>query len=625
MASLSLSNLEFAWDYLLSSNTVSSQLSQMIPDPLAVDIDARKVGDVILNQQSLKNLQADNRDLINITEPIMQDLSHFIEKDMFVALCEQDGVILLAKNLTSGIICPGVVAERNLVHESILHNGLVELNVCIESDQYINGFFNSVIYPIYDKKNKLQGALSMGSTSRKISDELRVAVFLGASLIENRYNNHQMLKDYSGSLLNSIPKNALLINENGYIENANEQFLRLMGLNHPDEIAGKLFASILANQKKELGAHIIQGLSSTFLLTAADQAIPCSLISTQTIKTPIGNTEHLLVFREDTPRPSSYQLSWQHSCSKEDAFNRLVGDSPQMEEVKRLGRKVAPSSFTVLIEGESGTGKELLAEAIHAASGRSGPFIPINCGAIPRELIQSELFGYKEGAFTGGQKGGKKGKLELADGGTVFLDEIGEMPMDMQVSLLRFLQDKMISPIGAASPKKIDVRVIAATNRNLANEVQNNRFRMDLYYRLNEVNICIPPLRSRKSDIPLLVRQMLSSICTEHHLPEPDIEDPAIEFLLNYEWPGNCRELQNVLKSALVRSSENMIDVQTLQSCFRPALSNHPENGSLQEIEKQVIKNRLIKYNGNISQTARSLKINRSTLYRKIEDYNIIL
>lgn len=522
----SICELEHAWDRLISSNQIPSKLYRTISDFSHIDIDARKVGDIILDQQSLQNLLVHKRDLMSIADPIMKDLSRWIQNDTFIALSdERSGTALLTSNTHLGRVCPGMTVKDDIIRNSVQNSlSLVELKVYCELEECINGYFNSVIYPIHDNKNYVRGVFSMGSFTKEISQELRAAVYLGASLIESRYKYQQNLKSYSNSFIGSLPKFSLLSDENGY-----------------------------------------------------------------------------------------------------NGFEKLIGNTPQIEEIKRLGRRVAKSAFSVVIEGESGTGKELVAEAIHLESGRIGPFVPINCGAIPKELLQSELFGYADGTFTGGQKGGKKGKLEIADGGTIFLDEIGEMPLDMQVSLLRFLQDKIVIRIGENDAKKVDVRIIAATNRNLLDEIQEKKFRLDIYYRLNEINIKMPPLRQRKADIPLLYTTTMNRICQEHNLPVPKITDAALQYLINHDWPGNVREFQNVLKSALIRASGNIITVETLASFFN-SFANHDSDGdSLQHIEKQAIIKRLLEFEGNISKTAKSLKINRTTLYRKIRDYGIAI
>ena len=318
-------------------------------------------------------------------------------------------------------------------------------------------------------------------------------------------------------------------------------------------------------------------------------------------------------------------------------FDQIIGKSETFLKVRDAALRVAKSSFNILIEGESGTGKELIAQAIHMESGATGPFIAINCGSIPKDLIHSELFGYDEGSFTGAQKGGKPGKFELADGGTLFLDEIGEMPKDMQVSLLRFLQDKIIVRIGGSRFKRIDVRIIAATNRNLAEEVASGNFREDLYYRINVIQLTLPPLRDRKSDIPLLAEHMLSIIWKQFETGRKYLTGEVIQMLSAYNWPGNVRELKNIMERAFVFSEGALITPDCLPSYISeliPANEGKNETGidnseplkyavNLKDNEMIIISESLKKHNFNITKSAQELGIARNTLYKKMDEFGI--
>jgi transcriptional regulator with GAF, ATPase, and Fis domain len=232
----------------------------------------------------------------------------------------------------------------------------------------------------------------------------------------------------------------------------------------------------------------------------------------------------------------------------------IIGQSPEIQEIVDVVRQVAPTDITVLISGESGVGKEVIMNALHAASKRAGKsLVTVNCGAIPEGLIESELFGHEKGSFTSAMDT-RKGYFEIADGGTVFLDEIGETPLGTQVKLLRVLENGEFMRVGASVPRKADVRVIAATNKNLEYEVQQRRFRADLYFRLRSVNIYISPLRNRKEDIPLLVEHIVKEFTDKNHITFEGFADEATEVLLNYDWPGNVRELRNVLESMVANT-----------------------------------------------------------------------
>ena len=311
------------------------------------------------------------------------------------------------------------------------------------------------------------------------------------------------------------------------------------------------------------------------------------------------------------------------------SFRNIVGASRAMKDVLAVLERVAPTDSRVLITGETGTGKELVAETIHLNSSRkNGPFVAINCGAIPVDLQESELFGHLRGAFTGAMRD-KKGLLETANGGTVFLDEIGEMTLETQVKLLRFLENGEFTPVGSTTRKIANVRVIAATNRDLAEAIREHSFREDLYYRLKVVSLHLPPLRERKEDIPLLAGALLEDLRTRVQHTVRQISPAAMEALLAYDWPGNVRELKNVIERALIFARSQTIEVEDLpEELFRIPASNgsgaHSEGTQpLDKMEKEYILQILEKNAGNKLQTAKQLNIATTTLYRKLRMYGI--
>lgn len=313
------------------------------------------------------------------------------------------------------------------------------------------------------------------------------------------------------------------------------------------------------------------------------------------------------------------------------SFANIFGTSQELERVKQLGKKVAASDSTVLIRGESGTGKELFAHSIHVESRRAlGPFVKVNCAAIPETLFESELFGYQEGAFTGAQKKGKKGKFSLANKGTIFLDEISELPLMMQVKLLRVLQEKEVEPVGAEQPEAIDVRIIAASNKDLELLVKQGLFRQDLFYRLNVVKLEIPPLRERRNDIPVLIEKMLRQLEKETGIPVDGVDDEAAAMLRAYPWPGNVRELRNVLEQSLYIKSGTEITLQDLPRSMAvdPADSDSIEGVQtlkfiLRQAEEEVFRRVLREEKGSKAAVAARLGISKSSLYAKIELYGI--
>jgi DNA-binding NtrC family response regulator len=313
-------------------------------------------------------------------------------------------------------------------------------------------------------------------------------------------------------------------------------------------------------------------------------------------------------------------------------FENIIGKSEPMLRLFDLIAQVAPSRSTVLLQGESGTGKELIAKALHANSPRRDhPFVPVNTGAVPSELLESTLFGHVKGAFTSAIAA-KKGLFEVANGGTLFLDEIGTMGMDMQAKILRVLQDRRFMHLGGVQEIQVDVRIIAATNVNLQEAVRDGRFREDLFYRLNVISLELPPLRSRREDIPLLAAHFLKFYANENGAKEPSLSPESLRILMDYEWPGNVRELENAMERGVVLSTSqtltpDLLPSQLTGSTYSASLLDHEPNASLfdlmEEIERRIISDRLERCHWNQTEAAEYFKIPLSTLNQKIKRLNV--
>ncbi|HWP97686.1 MAG TPA: sigma 54-interacting transcriptional regulator [Syntrophomonadaceae bacterium] len=307
----------------------------------------------------------------------------------------------------------------------------------------------------------------------------------------------------------------------------------------------------------------------------------------------------------------------------------MVLTSNKMKELVNMVLRIAAVDSTVLIQGESGVGKELIAEIIHSNSNRkNGPYIKVNCGAIPENLLESELFGYDAGAFTGASKGGKIGLFELASGGVLFLDEIGEMPLNLQVKLLRVLQDREINRVGGTQPIKVDIRILAGTNRNLLDMVANNRFRLDLYYRLNVIPVNVPPLRERKEDIPVLANYYLNMFNLKYGMNRR-LHRGVLDCLYDYDWPGNVRELENLLEQLIVTGMHEVIILEDLPATFSPKTPMNtgsqellPLKEALENTERQLLEKAFICCKSTYK-IAEALGINQSTVVRKAAKYGI--
>ncbi|MBH0168691.1 MAG: sigma-54 interaction domain-containing protein [Bacillota bacterium] len=325
---------------------------------------------------------------------------------------------------------------------------------------------------------------------------------------------------------------------------------------------------------------------------------------------------------------SFYKKEWEEINGASYTLNDFAGTSREVQKVKKHVKNIASGDLSVLIRGESGTGKELLAHSIHQLSERSGkPFIKLNCGAVPEHLFESELFGYSEGAFTGAKKGGKLGKFQLADGGTLFLDEIGDLPQSMQIKLLRVLQEKEVEPVGSVYTQKVNVRVIAATNRPLESLINENKFREDLFYRINVLQIQIPPLRERKEDIWPLAENFIRLNCAETGKRILSIDDDVKEAFLAYSWPGNARELKNFVEAAIQLTHSDRLSLDVFPDFLKEKLGINKKQRTLkehvQETEKNVISYYLETMDGDIMRVAKHLGIGKTNLYDKIKKYNI--
>lgn len=325
---------------------------------------------------------------------------------------------------------------------------------------------------------------------------------------------------------------------------------------------------------------------------------------------------------------SQYKSEFYNMYRAKYSLDQIISHDARINHIKSNVQKIATSNANVLLQGESGTGKELFAHAIHTVSNRNHhPFVVMNCAAIPENLLEAELFGYEDGAFTGASKGGRMGKFELANYGTLFLDEIGDMPLTMQAKILRVLQEREIERLGDNRPKRIDVRLIAASNKDLAAMCQAGGFREDLYYRLNVFKLDIPPLRERKDDIKLIVNHFIEMFNKKTHRQIKGVSDHALQLFYNYHWPGNVRELRNLLERAyLIVEGEDYIQPWHLPNGLKSNQSADlvPLKQIINAQEKKVIMERLVTFNGNKSRAAKSLGISRVAFHKKLEKHQLV-
>ena len=434
---------------------------------------------------------------------------------------------------------------------------------------------------------------------------------------------------HDDTILDSIADGVFTVDSNWHIMSFNRAAETITGVSKNDAVGKpcyEVFRSDVCESDCVLKKTIITGKpiinKAIHIMRSDGIKIPIS-ISTAILKDKNGR----ILGGVETFRDLSIEVELRKELLNRYQLGDLISKNHRMQQIFSVIKQVAPTDATVLMQGESGTGKELAARAIHSLSLRqAAPFVAVNCGALPENLLESELFGYKKGAFTDAVRD-KPGRFDTAQGGTLFLDEIGDLPKPLQVKLLRVLQEKTYEPLGSTVSKKADVRIIAATNKKLEQEVENGYFRKDLYYRINIVPIKLLPLRERKEDIPLIIDYFIHHFNKIYKRDVQGISSEALNLLLRYNWPGNIRELENSIEYAFVLCDCQLIESDLLPSKIQKyGLQDADFSGmplSLQEIEKRAITAALQRNNFKKLATARELNIDKNTLRRKIEKYKI--
>ncbi|WP_411167562.1 sigma 54-interacting transcriptional regulator [Clostridium sp. MB05] len=563
-------------------------------------------------------------------------------KNLFQGICDRlyEGFILIDKN-------------ENI----ILINNMAQSLLNINRDDFIGKKSYDLIRKIDFKEQLCKGQLKldekfnfngnnfiMNKIPISVDENIigAVGVFQDIKIYENLIGitSNVLSLDILNTIMDTTKECVVVVDKDGIITMMSKCYKEFLGYDNPE---GKYVEDIIDNTRlpKILKSGNIEYGDVQLIKNKEVIAMRVPIKTNGDITGAIGkimfkDIEELILLNNKLNRLKNevefYKSELGKERSEKYSFDNIIGISKKAIEVKRICKLLGNTDSTVLIVGESGTGKELHSCAIHNSSKRSlGPLVKINCGAIPTNLIESELFGYDDGAFTGAKRGGKIGKFEMADGGTIFLDEIGEMPMDMQVRLLRVIQEKEVERIGGNTVKKIDIRIIAATNIDLEEAVKQGKFRKDLYYRLNVMKVEIHPLRERKEDIEILADSLRVKVANRLGIYVEGISKKAIKILQNYNWPGNIRELENVIERAinLLDSESIIIEPKHLpQEIINNKLKNSfKEERTLSDIidqvEKRAIERCLKETKWNKNKTAKLLGISRASLYKKIEKYNI--
>ena len=485
--------------------------------------------------------------------------------------------------------------------------------------------------PMFDEEGRLLGVISLTGVESEVHPHTLGMVVTSTMAIQNelriRKKSQELLvrNKFMEAIVESFDRGVMAVDREGQVTHINDPGRRILGW--PDDLASLDLTKLMGGQFDLEGMLQIDG---GYIDRESFIPIPGRTIHLLNTAKPIMDSEgnvHGVLFIFDEIKRIRKLVNDMSGSTARFTFNHIIGRSPALEKAKKLAVKAAAGNSTVLILGETGTGKELFAQAIHNRSARQGnPFVAINCGAIPRELLESELFGYVDGAFTGARRGGRPGKFELASGGTIFLDEIGDMPVNMQVKLLRVLQTGEVDRIGQNKPIAVDLRIIAATHAKLDQALVRGTFRQDLYYRLNVFPIHIPPLRERTGDVNLLAGQILLRCCQALDKNDVSFSPEAEALIVSHSWPGNVRELENVIERAV-----NLVEGRFITPDHLDHLGPGTKNASpslhrgnlLVEAEQRTIEEVLQATENNISKAAEMLGISRTTLYSKIKTYGL--
>ncbi len=640
-----------AWDRFVTTGEVDKCIRPWVAQSwvrcLKLGLDPKMPNKTaVVEKLDLQRRIMQNKDLLALALPIMAELQTFVKGSGFLTLITDcDGVMLemlsdvglrdagLERNLSTGGIWNEEQAGTSAIGLAIRLAQPVQI---VGAEHYYESDHDLTCSaaPIFNHDGNLLGILNMSGLKERVHPHTLGMVVAASKAITNQLrieeDNRQiwLTNQYLKTVIESISDGVVAIDSTGRIREINSE-------------GAKILATDALHARGKDIQELLDGQS--FLKRVVEGGKPIADVETvmdtrrgrihcHTSARPISLEDGQIVGAVATLKEIKKLHRVVNQITGAEAkftFDDIIGQSSVIQRAIHLAQVAARNISTVLIQGESGTGKELFAQAIHNASLVGQPFVAVNCAAIPETLIESELFGYEGGAFTGASRNGRPGKFELASGGTIFLDEIGEMPLNIQAVLLRVLQERCIERVGGIRSIPVNVRVIAATNKNLAAEVQKGNFRQDLYYRLNVFKIDIPPLRERMSDIPLFVEYFVSRIAARFGKSISRGSLPMLKRLQSYNWPGNVRQLENVIERAVNLADKDFIEEHHLPDFLQEGTSE-VANGftfvgkavNLDDIEKKAIVDALQHF-GERQKAARSLGISRSTLYRRLKKYGL--
>jgi len=568
---------------------------------------------VILSDQSLALLDELNVGAFTV-DVHRQVKSMNLSAQALMGLKEKDVLGKDCRDIFTGVPCMVTCLLRS--RNSIVTN---EPDVEVVNEHETKKMLTRMAIPVYDREHNLAGCLTILQDHSPIAD-----------LIDRIHYEERSYK----TILNNLDVGIFTVNRGGHITFFNSEAEKISGYDRR-EVLGKPCAQFFGDQaaddmclfREPMEKDWINKSRQGEIVTQTGESVP---IRANYI--PLKNEKETVIGGLATFHDLTLVRQLDQAIRDRYTFHDMIGKSPEMQKVFEKVNIVAAADATILIEGPTGTGKDLLAKVIHHSSARTAsPFVKVNCAAIPRDLLESEMFGYAKGAFTGADRD-KPGRFSEADGGTIFLDEIGDLPLPLQAKLLRVLEDREFYPLGSRHTQKVDVRIISATNRGLGELVENGLFREDLFYRLNVFRFDLPALKNRRVDIALLINHILRRLCAARDIQLVNISRPTMEILLNFDYPGNIRELENILEHALIISQESEILSQHLPDYIqRPIQAPKPDDKrqtnfaeNLHRRERHRIEQALNSQGGNRTRTAQELGMDRTTLWRKMKRYGLL-
>ena len=602
-----------------------------------------KYSNRIIEGAELRDVMERKRELIEISKPFIEHLYGIVKgSDFFTILTDEKGCILnvigdekILKEAFDVKMIPGAYMDEDHIGTnamSLVLKGKKPVQISGE-DHYIKAYhkWTCSAAPILDENKNLIGVLDLTGYFDSVNLHTLGMVVAAVNAIEkirevNEYHKKLVFaKHYVDTVVDSIAAGIMTSGMDGTIKTLNRHIIDMFGYTEEEMKLKKAYdlfddweQAIKTIENKD------QFMDEDVFVHSRKNVLQYNL-SMYPISDGAGNLDGIVyVFKETRKvRKLANKIMGRRAIY---TFDKIIGQNKDFLKTIEFAKQVADSKSTILIMGESGTGKEVFAQSIHNHSNRSNEnFVALNCGAIPKNLIESELFGYDEGAFTGAKRSGHPGKFEIADGGTIFLDEIGEMPLDMQTRLLRVIEEGTVGRIGGTKEIVVDVRIIAATNKDLIEEVSRGNFRKDLFYRLNVLPIRLPSLLERRDDIPMLIDYFMERISRRINKRMLEIPEDYMKDLIEYNWPGNIRELENLIELMLNTGCRDNRPLQKKDSMESEDMPDIDETAfNLEMMERDHICKTLQYYKGNISNSAKALGLGRNTLYRKIEKYGIL-